>query len=110
MRGYPQFNFPMFDRARNFLIKQGCTPFSPADHDRACGLDEKKEDLTGFDLKKALAWDVHQVLYSDGILFLPNWTRSRGARLEMDVATFIGGKVFKLFIPGTPDRWKTLVI
>ena len=41
MRGIPQYNFPVFDAARDKAIALGWDAVSPADLDRANGFDVK---------------------------------------------------------------------
>lgn len=92
MSGIPQFNFPAFDRAAEGLRRRGFTVISPAE------LDDRKtrEDAlaspdgrlidgksSGQTWGEFLARDVKIV--SDqvqGIILMPGWETSRGAKLE----------------------------
>lgn len=92
MSGRPQFNVPMFDRIAAALRADGYTVISPAELDspemrRLC-LASTTGDYA--DLKSAgeswpevLARDVKLIGDKvDGIIVLPGWEKSRGARLE----------------------------
>lgn len=93
MQGYPEFNFPLFKEVTALLRARGLDIISPAE------LDEKEHDLTteqakldhaSGDIARApktwgdyLARDVKLVSDQvDGIIMLPRWEHSRGARLE----------------------------
>lgn len=91
MSHIPQFNFPYFDHIANTLRALGYDVVSPAELDdpefRAKVLEE---GITGEETHLLGAWgdclarDVK--LLSDGgingIVLLPDWQKSRGARLE----------------------------
>ena len=99
MRGYPQFNFPAFDEAAEYLRSIGHEVFSPADHDRSTygedfgkhvdsGLDE---DAPEFDLRAALADDTNWIArHADGVAVLDGWEKSSGARAEVALAHALG--------------------
>lgn len=93
MRGYPNFNFPAFDRAAAELRSQGWDVVSPAEHDRSVGFDETKADATPEFLVSAFAWDVEQILACDAVYFLPGWENSEGATLEHAVAKSTGKRI-----------------
>ena len=96
MSGIPQFNYPLFLRVARMLREQGYTVKSPAEMDTPAMQAAALANMTG-DLSKltkepnetwgdVLARDVK--LISDnigGIIMLPGWERSRGARLELFV-------------------------
>lgn len=96
MRGYDQFNFPAFDAARDALVAQGHTVLSPADMDREIGLDESANTLEGFDVQDALRRDFLAILQpdTDGIVLLPGWEDSEGAKAERFVAEKAGKRVY----------------
>ena len=115
MRGYPFFNFPAFDAKRNELCRDGWDPISPADLDRAAGIDPLKwseERLTAHD---AIGWetyipepgesklDIKEIIQRDfkailsldpecgeKIVLLDNWGDSTGANAERALARWIG--------------------
>jgi hypothetical protein len=100
MNGIPQFNIPAFDAAAAHLRLAGHEVFSPAELDspavRAAALasvdgDSKSLVSTGETWGDMLARDVKLISDGvDGVIFLPTWDRSRGARLEAFVALLCG--------------------
>lgn len=94
MRGYANFNFPAFYEAEKELEKMGHIGVNPARHDRELGFDETKGEVTQAYLRKAFAWDLAQVCESDGVVVLPGWHRSRGARAEVATAKSLGLPIY----------------
>jgi len=97
MTGIPQFNIPAFDAAAAALRSQGYDVTNPAEEEdtpavRAAGLASTTGNLadlipTGETWGDLLARDVKIVADRvDGIVLLPGWEKSRGARLEAFVA------------------------
>lgn len=108
MRGYPQFNFPAFDAARDLMVRLGYFPISPADHDRevypevetAPGFDVGDHDgftasVPNYGFESLVAWDIGVIVdpKTTGIALLPGWERSSGARFELHVAQTVGKEV-----------------
>lgn len=106
MTGVTQFNFPMFDKIRDKLLKEGFEVFSPADHDRFLlgkpeGWLPEEKDSEGpwikWSIKNApslrtmlgadLAWIA---AHADGIVMLPGWEDSKGANAEWALAKALG--------------------
>ena len=110
MTGIPQANFPLFDQAAAELRNAGFTIISPAELDdpeeRRRALDGELPAQTWGDF---LSRDVKLIADEcDGIIFLPNWWESRGARLEAFVALLSGKDLFAYYIDGAtgdPVRW-----
>ena len=106
MRGYPNFNFPAFDKAADLLRRQGFTVFSPAEHDRTkhpdiennpTGDEEIAASQTGFSLREALAADTNYICKTaDAIALLPGWEESRGVAAELALAKALGHTVIEL--------------
>lgn len=101
MTGIPSFNFPAFDAAAAELRQMGYTVVSPAEMDdeetRATAM-ASPDGSPGSGSSKGETWgdflarDVKLVADQvDGIVVLPGWHKSRGARLETFVA-FLCGK------------------
>lgn len=90
MRGYEDFNFPAFDAAAAWLRDFGWVVLSPADRDRDHGFDETANTMEGFDLEAAMRHDLTWVIEADGIVLLPGWEESTGARIERLVAETCG--------------------
>lgn len=84
MTGLPDFNYPAFHAAADTLTAAGYEAVSPATHtaDVASG-DVKPWD---FYMRHALAL----LLTADGVALLPGWDRSRGARIEEELAGRLG--------------------
>jgi hypothetical protein len=115
MRGYPKFNFPVFDAVSAFLRHEGYEVDSPAEHDRECYSDIERwpgflEGDTAlctkwFDLATALKWDLTRVSEDGGIVMLPGWERSEGARIERFVAECTGSLIY-LATQCTARAWR----
>lgn len=99
MSHIPQCNFPAFYDAAAKLRESGWDIVSPAELDAEHGVDKQAmASVNGnpADLSESwgtmLARDVK--LIADGgieaIVFLPNWTKSRGAKLEATVGLLKG--------------------
>lgn len=108
MSGYPQFNFPLFMRAATLLRADGWDVVSPAELDAEHGVDKEAMASTDGNAAKLsttwgtlLARDVKLIADGgiEGIMFLPEWERSRGARLEAFTGTQIAGFKFFKYLP-----------
>src|ERR1700722_7592921 len=86
MRGYDRYNFPAFDRATRLLRAVGYTVVSPAEIDRAMGLDETQELPDWFDSEATLRTDFYAIKSCQGIALLPSWKKSTGAMREVAFA------------------------
>lgn len=100
MRGYKDFNFPLFHEATSVLRDRGYEVFSPAERDLAEGLDPTSEtgsfsDCPEFDLSQALLADLTFICNeADGIVMLPGWEDSQGACAEYHTARCLGKSVY----------------
>lgn len=81
MSGRPDFNYPAFHRAAESLAHHGHDPINPA---RTEGREDCREWL---DFMRAALRDIADC---DGIATLPGWEDSRGAHLEVEIATRLG--------------------
>lgn len=119
MTGYPQFNFPAFHAAAADLRAQGYEIISPAEQDSpavqseaiksADGSLDANGKIAGETWGDILAKDVKLVADGvDGIIFLPGWEQSRGARLEAFVG-LLCKRSFAIYVDGTvvsmTPRW-----
>lgn len=87
MRGYPLFNFPAFLMAARVLTARGFEIASPAEKDLEAGFDPSRPvEGQNFDIGAAFRWDFEAVVKSRGIVLLPGWERSTGAKAERLVA------------------------
>ena len=84
MTGIPRFNFPWFDRARDFLLQQGHEPVSPADISRRWPHYQQRS------LADCLREDYQALVTCDAIALGPDWYRSKGATRERRVALDCG--------------------
>ena len=90
MSGLPQMNFPMFERVERLLRKQGYDMVSPAELDspeeQALAMQSNGEWMSHMTWGDFLARDVKIIADAvQGMILLPGWERSRGARLEATV-------------------------
>jgi hypothetical protein len=126
MTGIPQFNFPLFEtvarelRARGHLITSPHENDTPAVQAAAWASPDGKLDpsgkIAGETWGDILARDVKLVAdVVRGVVLLPGWGKSKGARLEVFVALLCGHEVFS-FEPALPsgllpmDRFEALHI
>lgn len=109
MRGFPEFNFPLFNQTAAQLRSEGHQVFNPAERDieRHNGVDiskgNEKGDVAqaekdhGFNRRHAMNDDLNFIcLEADAIALLPGWKASEGARLEHLAATFCQIKIIEL--------------
>lgn len=84
MTGYPDFNYPAFDRMAAHLRADGHEVLNPAEN------HNRRQDLAH---EVYLLTTIRQIVGPpavDGVVVLPRWQRSIGARLEVDVARAVG--------------------
>lgn len=99
MRGYPQFNFPAFDKAASLGRALKWEVISPADMDREHGFDERvHHDFTPGERREFIRRDVEAIMSlraedGDAIAMLPNWEKSGGARAEYALAKWARLKI-----------------
>jgi len=97
MTGIAQFNFPEFDEAAANLRKKGYEIVSPAEMDNeetraaAMASPDGAPDTSGPTWGDFLARDVKLIADDvQGVILMPDWHLSRGARLEAFVAILCG--------------------
>jgi hypothetical protein len=103
MSGIPQFNFPAFYAAADQLRAAGFEVVSPAELDDAedSGVAIASKDGDPKSAKRSwgdfLARDVKLLADTgiQGIVFLPNWQDSKGAKLEAFVGLLQGFKFWE---------------
>lgn len=105
MTGIPQFNFPAFIEAAARLRAQGHTIVSPAELDDQATFDAAMASPDGSPGSGStngetwgdfLARDVKLIADKcQGVILLPGWAHSRGARLEAYVGLLCGHEFFR---------------
>jgi hypothetical protein len=89
MRGFPRYNFDAFEEAYQDLTQRGFTVISPHKMDVDLGFDPDKDEYKGEFVPKSVLRDVEGIIKSDGVVFLPGWTKSTGAMAEYHVAKWL---------------------
>lgn len=79
MSGYPNLNIPLFERVAAAFRAQGIAIISPPE---LCPSD--------IDWETAMALDLVAMRQARGVLLLPGWELSRGARIEWAWAKALG--------------------
>lgn len=77
MSGIQGHNFAAFNEVANQLRDQGCEVENPA----------TKGIVEGWEWEDYLRYDLKALMSCDAIYTLPNWHRSPGSQLEVQVAT-----------------------
>jgi len=106
MTGKPQFNFPTFDKVALFLRGTDHQIISPAELDSPEERNAAYENVKGISEGEGnKSWGEYlsrdlRIIADDvqGIVFLPGWEESRGARLEAFLGLLCGHE-FHLWIP-----------
>ncbi len=81
MTGLPEYNYPAFKDAAEFLRAGGLDVVSP--HEALGGHgDRTREEYMREDLK--------QLLECDAVIMLPRWQAAEGAKLELEIAVQCG--------------------
>lgn len=97
MRGYPEFNFPAFDKARDEFLQNGWNVISPADIDRAAGFSQSVPDQPldqrTFAYRDFYALFLLAHLKNGAIAMLHGWEKSTGAVAEFFLARWLGLKI-----------------
>jgi hypothetical protein len=98
MTGYEQRNFPAFFEAEEKLLALGYDVINPAHNDgpnlelalESAGTAERPNHSWAWYMKR----DLPNVLEADALCVLPGWQNSKGASLEVHVATAIGLPIY----------------
>ena len=86
MTGYPEYNFPLFNRAAKLLRDAGYDVFNPA------------ENTDGGEIQSLAYYmrlDIPALLDSQAVVVLPEWEQSRGANLEVWIALDLDLPVYR---------------
>lgn len=90
MRGYPRYNFDAFLDAARDLRRRGFDTINPAQLDLDHGFDPDRDPVTPEFMDQAMRRDIAGVLAAGGLVLLPGWERSTGARAEKALAEWRG--------------------
>lgn len=121
MTNRPGFNFPLFfDAARALREQFNYEVLSPAEKDletipESLFLQNTTGDLprlvsesaangTPFTLKNAMEWDLPAIQKSNGIVLLPGWETSTGARWERTVAEALDRDILLMKRVSVPEQ------
>jgi len=94
MTGLPEHNYPAFAEARERIRKEGHEIFCPAEHALLEGY-EPTTPVTKEWVQDKMRVFLSTILDSDGIVVLPGWARSEGAKVEVATAVATGKKIFQ---------------
>ncbi len=99
MTDVPDLNWPAFDQATEEWRAEGHTVINPAEMDRKMGIDATVWDTLDERGRNSLmrtvfAADFTALCHCDGIVLLPGWEKSRGARVELAIAQLLRMQVF----------------
>ena len=83
MAGHAQHNYPMFAKCANELRAMNMAVVSPHKLHRA---PAEGETLSEKEVNRRLRVDMQALSKCDGIILLPGWSKSVGAKLELQVA------------------------
>lgn len=85
MTGLPEFNYPAFHECARKYRHFGFEVVNPAELAAEIGEGKKWIDYMRLDLKA--------LVDCDGIVMLPGWEKSKGAKLELLLAVELGLKI-----------------
>ena len=98
MRGYPHLNFPAFDKAKELWQNLGHNVVTPADLDRAMGMDPFRDNPEQFNdpifLRRAISLDIEIIKTVDAIALLNGWQHSAGVAVELVLAQFLSLEIY----------------
>lgn len=94
MSGYPGNNYQAFDAASANLRQRGFDVISPAELSREQGIDGTRI-LEPHEYAGCMRCDIEALLKVEGVICLPGWRKSKGARYEVHTAQLLGLKVLE---------------
>ena len=86
MTGLPDYNFPAFEQARDRIRMMGHEVICPAEAGQ----------VEGWEWRDYMKRDILMMLDAASLVVLPGWEDSRGARLEVHLASALGMTVYDL--------------
>jgi hypothetical protein len=79
MTGYPEFNFPLFNRVADNFRKLGYQIINPAEINQPVQTWES-----------CMRQDIKELMNANKVAVLPGWEKSKGARIEVFLACQLG--------------------
>lgn len=89
MRGYSNWNFPLFKQARELWQSKSHHVYCPARLIDALGYNLDDETVDHARLTHVLQSDILCLCNSNALALLPNWEGSTGATMEVAAAQFL---------------------
>ena len=87
MRGYPEYNYPLFNRVARKLRDEGYFVLNPAEI----------APSEGSSLKDYIMVDLQWIAsHADVVAFLPGWEKSTGAGVEHALAIYLNKEIIYL--------------
>jgi len=104
MTGKKLYNFPAFDAARDALQLMGHDVVSPADEDRAVGIDpatlpadhDWSQPYPGMDRDEMIRRSLDALMDCEAVVCLDGWRNGLGASAEKAVAAWRGMPAYML--------------
>lgn len=94
MTGIPHHNYPSFKEARERIRSMGYEVFCPAEHAESEGYEDTTPVTREWVQEKMRIFVSTIVNDCDGVIVLPGWPQSEGAKVEVAVAVSAGKPVF----------------
>lgn len=98
MTGKPELNFPAFNKAAAELRAAGFDVINPAEIGEVPGLEWA-------DYMRA---DIRMLMDCDTVATLPDWKKSKGARLEVHIAGELGMTVYPVWLLHGLEKFRQL--
>ena len=93
MTGYPDFNFPLFNKVSEILTSQGFDVVNPVTICKKYKRERVLSDKTVFDSMISEQQDAERKCTT--LLLLPKWEESIGVRLELQTAIELKMKIIQ---------------
>jgi nucleoside 2-deoxyribosyltransferase len=101
MRGYPDYNYPAFHKAAEWLRSEGFIVWSPAEHEPPKPTHADPAWAETLWMRSIIREDLDALMGCDTIALLPNWEKSIGASVEWAVAYWAKLNMYELVDTGS---------